>query len=239
MKKRNLYIGLTIICILSVIFLESLSSKALPSLEKPILSSSDKISKNLPSQNPIFIFISFFYTFLFFAGLINLGISFIRKIKGYPISHLNPPKKKLPLTQESTAELIFLISLLILLTFFLPNFFLLFNNLKLIYIILVTNLILQLGTIFIIFSYIKPNFFGLGLRKKELNFVFKIYTAAEFNKGFTEIGEAVGNADGIVGYHGADSLEGLDFLIANANIAESQAPRLYDPRQAKGSLLRI
>ncbi|MCF7887967.1 MAG: CPBP family intramembrane metalloprotease [Candidatus Omnitrophica bacterium] len=177
MKKRNLYILLAIICIFSVVFLDNLSSKEPLSLEKPILSSPDKIPKNLSSQNPIFIFISFFYTFLFFAGLINLGIFFIRKIKGYPIIHLNPPKKKLPLTQENTAGLIFLISFLILFTYFLPNFFLLFNNLELIYIILVTNLILQLSTIFIIFNYIKPNFFGLRLRKKELNFVFKIYTA--------------------------------------------------------------
>ncbi|MCF7887506.1 MAG: CPBP family intramembrane metalloprotease [Candidatus Omnitrophica bacterium] len=162
---------------LSVIFLDNLSGGEPPSLKKPILSSSDKITTNLPSQNPIFIFITLFYAFMFFAGLINLGIFFFRKIKSRSISQLNYPKKKLPLNQENTAELIFLVSFLMLFTYFLPNLFLSFSKLSPLLIILATNLILQIGTIFIIFNYIKPNFFDLSLKKKELNFVIKIYTA--------------------------------------------------------------
>ncbi|MCF7869870.1 MAG: CPBP family intramembrane metalloprotease [Candidatus Omnitrophica bacterium] len=177
MKKRNLYIGLTIICILSVIFLDNLSGKEPSSLEKPMLNSSDKISANLPSKNPIFTFIALFYTFLFFSGLINLGMFFFRKIKGLSISQINYLKKKLPLDQESIAKLIFLVSFLMLFTYFLPNLFLSFSKLSPIFIVLTTNLILQIGTVFIIFSYIRPDFFDLRLKKKELDFVIKIYTA--------------------------------------------------------------
>ncbi|MCF7874159.1 MAG: CPBP family intramembrane metalloprotease [Candidatus Omnitrophica bacterium] len=177
MKKRNLYIGLTIICLFSVIFLNSSSSKEPLSLEKNILSSPDKITTNLPSQNPIFIFITLFYIFLFLSGLINLSIFLSRKIKGQSISQLYSPKKKLPLNQENAAELIFLVSFLMLFTYFLPNIFLSFSRLSPIFIILITNLILQIGTIFIIFSYIKPYFFDLSLKRKEINFVVKIYSA--------------------------------------------------------------
>lgn len=147
------------------------------SLDKPSLNSVEKIPGILPSQNPIFIFAGFFYSFLFFIGLINLTIFLIRKIKGYSISWLSYSKKELPLNQENAAELIFLVSFLMLFTYFLPNLFLSLSNLSPISIILATNLGLQIGTVFIIFSYIKPRFFDLSLRKKELNFVFKVYTA--------------------------------------------------------------
>jgi membrane protease YdiL (CAAX protease family) len=160
-----------------MIFLDNLSGGRPHSLKKPILSSPDSIPTSLPSQNPIFIFITLFYAFLFLAGLINLGLFLSRKIKGQSIIQLDYPKKKLPLNQENAAKLIFLVSFLMLFTYFLPNIFLSFSRLSPIFIILATNLTLQIGTIFIIFSYIKPHFFDFSLKKKEINFVVKIYSA--------------------------------------------------------------
>lgn len=61
----------------------------------------------------------------------------------------------------------------------------------------------------------------------------------EFNQGFTEVRETVGNADGIVGDHCTESFVGLGFLIANANITKRQAPRPYNSWKTVSCLLGI
>lgn len=177
MKKRNLYILLAIICICSVVILGNLSDSAPPSTAKPDLASPDKISENIVFQNPIFVFITLIYAFIFFAGLINLGIFFIRKLSGKAMTAINYPKKKLPLNQETSAKLIFLISFLLLLTYLLPSFFFYFSNIAPIYIILLSNLLLQIGSVYLVLNYINPKFFGLTFRKKDFNFILKTYTA--------------------------------------------------------------
>ena len=70
--------------------------------------------------------------------------------------------------------------------------------------------------------------------------VFELcWRIVKLNESFAEVREGVCDADGIVGDHGAETLECLDFLITNANIAKSQAPGFDDPREAKGSFLRV
>jgi hypothetical protein len=177
MRKRNTYIALTILCILSLILLNNFPSAPSPSFKKISSISAQKIPAAFSFTNPILIFASLLYAFIFFAGLINLGLFLIRKINGYPITTLNYPKKKLPLSQDKIAQLIFSISLLTLLTHILPNLFLLLSGLNPIYIILGANYLFQIGTVFIIFNYIKPGFFDFRLAKKELGFLLETYTA--------------------------------------------------------------
>lgn len=177
MKKRNLYILLAIICIFSVIILSSLFATTLPSPEKPGLASTNKITNDMVLENPIFLFITFLYALMFLIGLINLGIFFTRKISSKAMVALNYPKKKFPLNQENSAKLIFLISFLILLTYLLPSFFFYFSNIPHIHVILISNLLLQIGSVYIVLNYINPKFFGLTLRKNDINFTLKTYTA--------------------------------------------------------------
>ncbi|MCF7878808.1 MAG: CPBP family intramembrane metalloprotease [Candidatus Omnitrophica bacterium] len=177
MRKRNIYIVLTIICILSLILIDNLPTAPSSAFKKTGSISPEKIPAAFGFKNPILIFASLLYAFIFFAGLINLGLFFIRKIKGYPITTLKYPKKELPLNQDNSAELIFSISFLTLLTYLLPGPLLSFSGLNPIYIILGANYLFQIGTILIIFNYLKPNFFDFRLKKKELGFLLETYTA--------------------------------------------------------------
>ncbi len=177
MGKRNLYIILAVICTFSVILLNSLISGIPPWAENSILLAGAETPVKMPLESPLFIFTTLIYTLIFFSGLVNLGIFFVRKITGRPAVSLNYPKKKFPLGQENTAKLIFLITFLLLLTYFLPNLFLYFSDIAPIYIILGTNLLLQLGAIFITFKQIRPSYFGLSIRKKDLKLIFQTYTA--------------------------------------------------------------
>jgi membrane protease YdiL (CAAX protease family) len=177
MKKRNLYIALTIVCIGSVIVLNSLSTPAPAASENLNLTASTKIPDNLFLENPILVFTILLYTFMFFAGLVNLGIFCIRKINRKPIVSFHYPKKKFPLNQENSAKLLFLISFLILAAYLIPSLFLFFKKINPVYIVLGSNLLLQLGAVFIVLKHINHSFFGFKLEKNELNFVFTTYMA--------------------------------------------------------------
>lgn len=128
--------------------------------------------------NPIFIFIAFVYTSIFLAGLVNLGLFSIRKLRGLPLFSPARPEKKFPLDKENSLKLILLIILLALLTYILPVLFSAFDSIKPIYLILGSNLLLQLGSIFLILKYIDISFFDLSTSKKELDFVLRVYSAA-------------------------------------------------------------
>lgn len=61
----------------------------------------------------------------------------------------------------------------------------------------------------------------------------------EFDKRFTKVGEAVGNAHRVVRDHSAKSFKGLDLLITNTNIAKRKAPGLHYIGQAERDLLWV
>lgn len=127
--------------------------------------------------NPLHIFIAFIYTFLFFLGLINLAIFSLRKLQNKPLTDLNYPKKELPLNPEESTKLIFLLILLVLLTYIMPSLLWLAAGIKALYAVLTANLFLQITSILVLLFSLKISFFGFSIKKKEVNFVFQAYAA--------------------------------------------------------------
>ncbi len=127
--------------------------------------------------NPLFIFTISIYTFIFFTGLVNLVIFLIRKIQGKSILTIQRPIQKIPLDKEKSVKLICWLFSLLFLTYLLPGLFLAISQIKPIYLILGANLLLQIGSIFVVLKYVNFSFFNLSATKNEFNSVLTIYTA--------------------------------------------------------------
>jgi len=133
---------------------------------------------SLPA-NPILILAGLLYAFLFLAGLFNLGIIIFRKLKGKSASLLSQqPLKKFPLEKKDSAVLISLIFLWFLFVSAFPEIVSPFIKMRPAHLILGATLLLQAGSMFIIFKYINFSFFDFSIKKKEFNLVLFIYTAA-------------------------------------------------------------
>ncbi|MDD3297020.1 MAG: type II CAAX endopeptidase family protein [Candidatus Omnitrophica bacterium] len=172
--KRNTYIILTMLCILLVILVNNLpeitssASKIIPF----------KIDKEITSQTPparFLIIFSLIYAAIFLTGLINIITSVARKGLKRIFTGIGKKCLKFPVSEKTSAKLIFLISfssLIVSLSAF-AMYLLQWTSISL---FLLMNMLFQSTIIFLILKYLKPDFLGLSINLKNFLFSLKIYT---------------------------------------------------------------
>ena len=177
LKKRNLYIGLMILCMLSVITIQSLFFVTIsPTKEFRFDIDKEKVL-NSSHQTALALFSLFLLT-VFIVGIINLIIFIVKKVKKKPLTSIYKPVKKFPLSEETASKVLFLISFLMLVIYILPLTVPVLKDKQLTMTFsLLLNMVLQLGVIIVILRYIKAEFFGFSLDKKQLVFILRIYSA--------------------------------------------------------------
>jgi len=177
LTKRNLYIGLMIVCILSVVTIQSLFFVThSPTKEFKFDINKEKVLDN-PHQTALTLF-SLFLLSVFIVGIINLIIFIVKKVKKKPLTSIHEPVKKFPLSEEVASKVLFLISLLMLVIYILPLMVPALKNRQLAMTFsLLLNMVLQIGAIVVILRYIKAEFFGFSLDKKQLVLILRIYSA--------------------------------------------------------------
>ncbi len=175
MKRKKIFL-IFFLSLTGMILLDSFFHPVLAQLKDSINLSGKEVIAT-PALGPLLIFITIIYIAMFIAGMINLSIFLVRKIKNKPVFTFNRPVKEIPLERKGSLQLIFSLIFLLFLTTTFPALFPEKPQLEPIYLILGLNLFLQAGSIFIVLRYINFSFFDLTIRKKELNFVFSVYTA--------------------------------------------------------------
>ncbi len=172
--KRNIYIALTVVCVFIIILIQSFSS-ALPSETENRRFS---IRKETLLANPTFAFLSLVWAVIFFTGIAKLIIFGIRKFQKQPLINIREEEKPFTLPEKESSKLLFLVSLLLLITYLLPltGFIVTRGNLPL-NILLYANLFFQLGTAGLVLKYIHPDSLGVSFKTKYFAFLPDIYCA--------------------------------------------------------------
>jgi len=175
--KRNIYVILTLLCILSVILIQNIFF-VVPSPKKEFKFDIHKEKLITSPYQSLFAIFCLVWLIIFLFGIINLIIFSIRKLRKKPLALIQKTQKKFPLSETTAAKLLFLISLLVLFVYLLP---LIMHILKIKYLTvnfaLLLNMVLQAGAIIIILKYIKAKFLGFYLNKKQFVFLLKIYSS--------------------------------------------------------------
>jgi membrane protease YdiL (CAAX protease family) len=171
-KKRNLYVFLTLFCLLAIIFLQAFLSS---SIQKEFSFSFNK-AKLLKNPNTARLEIMIFmYAAIIFIGFINLILFIVRNYKR-GILPILPQQNNFILSEEKASKLLFLAIFFTLLIYISETLAILFNikvNLK--NLALFLNLILQIGLIFIVLRFIPFKSLNFKLTKEYLNFTLKAY----------------------------------------------------------------
>jgi membrane protease YdiL (CAAX protease family) len=174
--KRNIYISLTALCLLSIVLLNTFYAPK-PNLKKEFKLSINK-EKIAENANPYIFILSMTYLTIFTVGLFNLISLLIRKIQKKPLLDILEKKKPYPLGQEQTSKLLFLIVFVVFLSY-LAQYVVYFLkwNINLIGIFLTLNLAIEIITIIIILNFLSEKFLEFRLKKIHLLSSVKIYTA--------------------------------------------------------------
>ena len=169
-KKRNVYIFLTLLCLIAIISLQSFFA-VLP--QKEIESVLDK-SKILKNPNALILKISIIlYLALLFIGFINLIIVIITNLRKR-ILHRIPQQLYFPLSDEKSSKLLFSIILFILLVHILQILILLPKwNIDIKALSLFLNFVIEVGMILIISKIISLKILGFNLKKESFSFAIK------------------------------------------------------------------
>lgn len=197
--KKNIYILLTIFCILFIILIQNLAViNSTPTKEFQL--SIDEEKFKLSPYGIILVILILIYLVIFFIGIVNLIIFGIKKLKKKPLVSIQETEKKIPLSEGQMSKLLFLISFLVLIIYLLPVIINVFKWVPIsinpaplekdfitgplrnfisngVNLILLLNMTLQVGTVILILRYINIKFLGFYLNKKQFIFLLRIYSA--------------------------------------------------------------
>ncbi len=175
--KRNHYIFLTILCIFFIILIQNFNGASDPTPKQGLNLeiSTENMLENINIK--LFSIIFLLYSFFFISGIIHLLIFSIKKISKKSITKLSAPIKPFPLSQEKSCKIIFLISFLILISYFLQISitFIWLKDMSSPFLLYI-NFFLQIGTILIILMFIGYKYLGFHFNRKHLLFLIKTYS---------------------------------------------------------------
>ncbi len=175
--KRNIYIFLTFVCILGAILIQSLAAPA-PLAQKEFKFDIDNQKLAASPHQLIFLLLTIGFILLLITGTVNLIIFAIRKLQKKSVSEISEKEKKLPLSEEASAKLLFSISLILFAIYLLPLIMKTYGIKALtINIPLLLNIVLQLSVMALIFAYVRANFFGFYFDKKQTVLLLRLYSA--------------------------------------------------------------
>ncbi len=174
--KRNHYIFLTIICIFFIIFIQNFygTSYTPKNTGLDLKIPTENILENINIK--LFSLLFILYLYFFFSGIIHLIIFIIKKIIKKPETKFLKTIKSFPLSEEKSSKIIFLISFLLLISYFLQISIslILWKQMSAAFLLFI-NLLLQIGTILIIFIFLGYKYFNFYFDRKQLSFLIKIY----------------------------------------------------------------
>ena len=174
--KRNIYITLTLLCVLSIIFIQSLAG-SIYSIKREFVLNISKEKLLTAANSSFFYILSLAYLLFFLIGIVNLVIFIVKKSQKKPLTKIQKTEKKLPISEEISGKLFFLISF-ILLTAHLATVLIAPSTPPVsIDFYLLLNLAIQIGIAVIILRYISVNFWGGIPDKKQFIFSLRVYSA--------------------------------------------------------------
>lgn len=177
MSKQNKYIALTILCIFSVILIES-SLKPLSGLGKGVGFNLDKEKIITSPKVIVFGLLSLVYLGIIFVGIGQLIIFTIRKFKNKALVTIREKIKPFPLSEEKASELLLLVTAFLSFTYSLP---ILLHHLRWqisINLLISLNMLLQIAVILVVCSYLKVKNLGISINKKYTSLALRLYCAS-------------------------------------------------------------
>lgn len=179
--KHKKYILLTILCVISIILLQSyLPSQSSLKLDETFLPDKTKLLFS-PYVFPLLLLI-LTYLALFITGIFNIVSFVIRKLFRRPMLSVTEEIKEFPLSAEKSGKLFFLISLFVLLSYIL-QFYISQTQLSrtpedLMNLMVILNLILETAVFFTILKFLPAAFLNFRVKKEHLYTLIKIYSTA-------------------------------------------------------------
>ncbi|MCM8774659.1 MAG: CPBP family intramembrane metalloprotease [Candidatus Omnitrophica bacterium] len=178
MSRKNIYIILIIIGILTIVYIE-LFSHTFGQKDFPFDTSKlENIFSSNYSYDALTVTFILFYVFLFLSGIINIVILIFKKLNK-SLDHSVEYSTFLSLNDENVAKIFFIVVYFNLFVYLLSLFFfnaISYNKTYVIREIVLANLIIHLGIIFIMMHAIPLKDISIKPRLKHFIFAFKIYS---------------------------------------------------------------
>jgi len=177
MPKRNIYIALTILCLLLIIAIQSLSEEARLSEKEFTFDINQQLLFKSPFLIPIILF-SLIYFLIFLMGLLHIVyFSIVKILQKRPIFAMIQVRQLVTLSEEKASKILFLTSFSTLSIYLIPTFLQVFEcNIDTIKLLLALNMLLEIVIITILLSQINWKDFGFQIEKQTAFFLVQIYS---------------------------------------------------------------
>jgi len=126
----------------------------------------------------LFSFLSLLYIAIIFAGIVQLIIFTVRKLKKKALVSIQERIKPFPLSEEKASKLLFLVTAFLSLTYSFP---IILHKLQWqisVNLLISLNMLLQIAVILVICSYLKIKNLGFSIKKKYTSLALCLYCAA-------------------------------------------------------------
>ncbi|MDD5195161.1 MAG: type II CAAX endopeptidase family protein [Candidatus Omnitrophica bacterium] len=174
--KRNTYIILCIICLISLIFLQAILGDTPVPKELKLDVNKEKLIAS-PYAYLVSLF-AMFYLALILAGVANLILFIARKIRNLPFIEAYAERRQFPLSEERASKLLFYILAFVLLAQFSEIF--IYTHKKIFNtpgIFLLLNFALEVGVSLIVIKHLSSRWLDFHCKKKDIAIIFRVYSS--------------------------------------------------------------